>query len=113
MQTLDYQVPQSRSLMSPAVCFLIALPIISAGYAFLSAANWVGEPFGVVEAADVVLFFGAPLFAIGSAVAWSFIARRRRLRWPVIALALGFFALMSYWSMESLLPYFQEPWNNK
>ncbi len=111
MQMLDYQVPQSRSTVSAAVCFLIALPILSGITAFLSAINWVGEPFGVVEITDVLLFFGAPVAAVSSAVAWCVIARRRRLPWIAFVFALVWFAVMLYWSIVSLLPYFKEPWN--
>jgi len=111
MLTLDYQKPPSRSTVSAAVCFLIALPIFAGITAFLSAINWVSEPFGVVEMTDVLLFFGAPGAAVGSAVTWCVIARRRRLPWIVFVLALAWFALMLYWSIDSLLPYFKEPWN--
>lgn len=111
MQTLDYQVPRSGKSIPATVWFLIALPLLSGGWAFLSAANWGAEPFGVVQLVDVVLFFGAPVAALVCAIAWCFIARKRRLPRRLFGLALAWFALMTYWSIGSLLPYFQEPWN--
>lgn len=113
MQTLDYRIPPRRSPVSIAQCLLVGLPIVPAGFAFLSAINWVDEPFGSVQPRDVVLFGGAPLIALGSAVAWCVIARRRRVRWPLFVVALAWFCIIVYGTIDSLVPYFQEPWNTE
>jgi hypothetical protein len=111
MQALDYHVSQSRSSAWPDMGLLIMLPIISAGFAFASAINWIDEPFGFVRLRDVMLFGGAPVVALGSATVWCLVARKRRLPWPILIVILSCFALILYWSVNSLLPYFREPWN--
>jgi hypothetical protein len=97
--------------IAPTTWLLIVLPFVAPAVAFLSAANWVGEPFGSLELRDILLFGGAPLVVLAVSTMWYVLARRRRLPWLVIISVLAWFALMLYWAVDSLVPYFSEPWN--
>ena len=110
-QALDCQNPQVQPASSVLLFLLLALPIAATGVSFLSAADWVGEPFGSLDAREVCLFFGAPLFCIAAAVRWCVVARRRGHTRLYVVLVLLWFGLMLGWSLDSLVSYFYEPWN--
>jgi hypothetical protein len=111
MQKLEYEAPRVSWRTSLSLLLLIALPLIAGASAFISAATWVGEPFSTLDSL-VIIFAGAPICVIGCAVGWVQIARRRHISWPLLLPVLLWLALMLYCSIDSLLSYFQEPWNS-
>jgi hypothetical protein len=111
MGQLQYQTPRSRKPFDPAL--LVTLPLAAAFITFIVGAVSMGEPFGMFEWDDAVVFFGAPVVIAVLGVIWVCVALKKRgqRRWFLLVFGILYFAWLTWVAAGEMQMYLNEPWN--